>query len=90
MEENEKIQKQMEEALQQFQALEQIVKQHMTKQALSRYGNVKVAHPELAIKAVSMLASFIQSGQIDTIDDDMLKQVLKSLSVNKQYKIKRK
>lgn len=64
----------------QITALENFVKQHMTKQAISRYGNIKLAHPELALNALALLFQAVQQGI--TIDDDALKQMLKSIQIN--------
>lgn len=76
---------------QQIEQLESIVKSSMTKEALERYGNVKVAFPEKAIQVLIVLAQLIQTGRISKIDDDYLKEILKKLTPEKkEFKIKRK
>ena len=96
------LQKQQEQAInqqlqeqaqlqQQIQQLEFIVKQVLTKKALERYGNLKTAHPEKAVQLLVILAQAIQSGQIDKIDDDKLKEILKKLTPpKKDFKIRKK
>ena len=89
----EKIQQQAkeeEQLKQQIEQLETIVKQALTKEALQRYGNLKAAFPDRAIQLLVMLAQAIQSGQINKIDDDTLKEILKKISPEKKdVKIKR-
>jgi len=58
--------------------LEQLVKPHLTKEALSRYGNVRVAHPQLCVQVLITLAQRVQKTQ-QTIDDRTLKLVLLQL-----------
>jgi len=84
LEEQAQVQKQIEQ-------LETIVKQIFTKEALSRYGNLKAAHPEKAVQLLVVLGQAIQSGQITQIDDNKLKEILKKLTPEKkEFKIKRK
>jgi DNA-binding TFAR19-related protein (PDSD5 family) len=57
--------------------LERKVKQHLSKEAISRFGNVKIAYPELALKVIMVLAQAIESGQLkETINDEGLKSLL--------------
>ena len=89
----EKIQQQAkeeEQLKQQIEQLETIVKQALTKEALQRYGNLKAAFPDRAVQLLVILAQAIQSGQINKIDDDTLKEILKKISPKKKdVKIKR-
>jgi programmed cell death protein 5 len=88
-----KLQEQQQEDIklqQQLQMLESVVKQKLTKKALERYGNIKVAHPEKAVQLLAILGQAIQSEGIDTIDDDQLKEILKRLEPQKEMKITRK
>jgi|TARA_B100001964_G_C14237318_1_gene603123 programmed cell death protein 5 len=79
-----------EQLKQQIQQLELMVKQALTKEALQRYGNLKSAFPERAVQLLVILANAIQSGQINKIDDNTLKEILKKLSPEKKHiKIKR-
>ncbi len=75
---------------QQIQQLESIVRTTLTKEALERYGNLKAAHPEKSIQLLVVLAQAIQNGQIKTIDDVQLKEILIKLSgEKKQFNIRR-
>ena len=89
----EKIQQQAQEEeqlKQQIEQLEMMVKQVLTKEALQRYGNLKAAFPDRAVQLLVILAQAIQSGQINKIDDDTLKEILKKLSPEKRdVKIRR-
>lgn len=98
----EELKKQQEEALQnqaeeqaqlqqQIDQLESVVKQIFTKEALSRYGNIKAAHPEKAVQLLVVLGQLIQQGKIKQINDSQLKEILKKLTPEKkEFKIKRK
>ena len=76
----------------QFESLENVVKQKLSKEALTRYGNVKAAHPEKAVQVVAVVAQLIQQGQItDLISDDMFKGMLIKLKEpKKEFKITKK
>ena len=75
---------------QQIHQLESIVKTAMTKDALVRYGNLKTAHQEKAVQLLVILAKAIQSGQITTITDQQLKELLQKLTPQKRdIKIRR-
>ena len=73
----------------QVEMLETIAKQKMTKEAISRYGNLKSAHPEKAIQIIAVLAQAIQQGQItEHITDEKLKSMLIQLEPpKKEFKI---
>jgi len=78
------------ELKQQIEQLEFVVKKTFTKAALERYGNLKAAHPEKAVRLLVVLGQAIQEGQITRIDDDKLKQLLIKLTPKKkEFKIKR-
>jgi len=68
--------------------LEELAKRKMTKEAISRYGNLKIAHPELAIKAISLIAQASQSGQINTVDDLQFKELLRQIQDKKTFRLK--
>jgi len=79
-----------QEMQQQIAQLEGIVKQTFTKEALERYGNLKSAHPDKAVQLLVILAQSIQTGQIKSVDDNSLKEILKKLDPEKkEFKIKR-
>ncbi len=86
--EQQDIQKQLEEqfkAQQQVELLEGIAKQFLSKDAIERYGRVKVAHPSLAIKVVVLIAQAAQTGQLsEQISDAQLKELLARLQEGKK------
>ena len=77
---------------QQIEMLEQMAKQYLTKEAISRYGNLKSAHPELAIQVIALIAQAVQTGQIkERISDAKFKQLLMQIQKpKKKFKIQRK
>ena len=77
---------------QQIEMLEQVAKQYLTKEAISRYGNLKSAHPELAIQVIGLIAQAVQTGQIkERISDAKFKQLLMQIQKpKKKFKIQRK
>ncbi len=84
-----KLQERTREEMQ-IQQLEMMVKQALTREALERYGNFKAAYPEKAVQLLVILAQAIQQGQLQIVDDNILKEVLKKLSPKKKdIKIKR-
>lgn len=90
----EQLQKQVEEQQQlqaQLEQLETLVKQFLSKEALQRYGNLKVAHQDKAIQLLVILGQAIQQKQIkEKITDEKLKEILKQLQPKKNFKIRRK
>lgn len=69
------------EAAQQLEALEDAVKAHFSKEALQRYGTLKLAHPETAVKLVIAMAQLIENGRVrGMLNDGQLISVLKQLS----------
>lgn len=75
----------------QLAQLETIIKTKMTKDAILRLGNLKAAHPTRATQAVAIIAQFIQSGNVQIIDDALLKEILERLQPEKkEFKITRK
>ena len=87
---NQAIQEQ-EQLKEQITQLEALVKQFLTKDALTRYGNLKIAHQEKAIRVLAILGQMIQNNQIKSqITDSQFKEILKRLEPEKkQFKIKR-
>lgn len=76
---------------QQINQLESIGKQYLTKEAISRYGNLRLAHPEKAIQVMILIAQAVQAGQLrEKIDDKQFKEFLRQLDgPRKEFKIKR-
>ena len=80
-----------EQLKREIEALEGKVKRVMTKEALQRYGTVKLAHPEIAVTALVALAQSLERGLISRISDEMLKKVLQNIQGKKRdIKIVRK
>ncbi|MCP3685529.1 MAG: hypothetical protein GY861_23005 [bacterium] len=76
---------------QQLEALENMVRGCLTKEARERYGNIKAAYPEKTAQVLLILGQAIQEGRAKTIDDEMLKIVLKQITPKKkEFKIIRK
>ena len=70
---------------------ENLVRQIMTKEALSRWGNIKLAHPDVTTNALTIILQGISAGKLRRIDDSTLKEILKSISGHKHnINIKRK
>lgn len=71
----------------------QIMSKLLSKEAFERLGRVRSVNPQLAAQAELYLLQAYQAGQIKgTVDEDMLKQILKALSgaEKKEFSIKRK
>lgn len=84
-------QNQQQQLNQQIDAAESVVKQHLSKEALLRYGNIKVAYPELAQKIIIAIASAVQNQGIHSkITDEQFKELLKQLNPKKDVNIIRK
>ena len=90
------LKQQQERQIREFQnqvdTLENFIRQKFTKEALSRYGNLKVAHPEKALQLIAVLAQIIQNGSLQgPISDEQLRKLLEKLSpVKKEFKIIRR
>jgi len=70
--------------------LEVLVKQFLTKEAISRYGNLKSAHPEQAIKALAIIAQLIEQNQIKhKLTDQEFKAILVQIQEKKTFNIKK-
>jgi DNA-binding TFAR19-related protein (PDSD5 family) len=76
---------------QQLALIESVAKQKMSKEAISRYGNLKLAHPEIAVKAIAFIAQAASAGQInEKISDEDFKLILKSIQEGKkEFKFKK-
>lgn len=86
--------RQLEEQLklqQQIQMLEDMVKRSMTREAVARYGNIKSAHPEMALKLITILGQAISSSRLQgQITDEQLKEILQQLQSPKhEFKVRR-
>ena len=73
------------ELIQQIALLESIAKKNMAKESISRYGNLKIAHPELALKVISAIAQAAQFGQIKKpLTDEEFKGILLEIQQGKR------
>ncbi len=73
---------------QQISQIELIIKQKLTKDALSRLGNIKVGYPEKYIQLLAILGQLIQ--KVNVVNDNMLKDILIKLQLTHKFSIKRK
>lgn len=82
------IQKQLEEQIknqQQIEILEGVAKQFLTKEAVERYGRIKIAHPEVAIKTIAIIAQAAQLGQLtEKVSDIEFKELLSRIQEGKK------
>ena len=80
------------EVQQQIEALENIAKQYMTKEAISRYYNLKTAHPEKAFQVTAIIAEAIRTGNIkEKITDQQLKELLIEIQQpKKEFRMQKK
>ncbi len=85
---NERLQEQMREQIQVQQQVQQIEKGAMLwmdAEAKSRFGNLRLAHPEKALQAAALIAQFVHQGKIHKIiTDEQLKELLIYLDEAKQ------
>lgn len=74
-------QQDQEEALEeQRKQVRQQAAQYLTKDAKSRLGNIRAADPDKAASVEMQIARLGRTGQIKEINDDQLKDILKSIS----------
>ena len=74
----------------QISILEQNIKRYMTKDAYSRYANLKLAHNELAVQVLVFLNQAIEAGKLHQITDDDLKELLSKVQHKTDFNIRRK
>lgn len=72
--------------------LENLAKQYMDKEAINRYGNLKSAHPQLALQLIVIIAQMVQNGYIkEKLNDESIKEFLKKIQKpKKEFKIIKK
>ena len=77
---------------QQLDALEDVVKHALTKDARARFGTLKTAFPEKATQLIVMLSQALHTGQMpDKITDGQLKALLIRMDTGKKdFSITRK
>ena len=62
------------ETTQQLEAIEEVVKAYLTKEALQRYGTLKLAHPETATHFIMAVAQAIETGRLKSLAGQLLEQ----------------
>jgi len=76
--------KQQFELAKQIQLLENGLRNHLTKEALTRYYNIKTVNKEKAIQILALMMQLIQSGQIkEPLTDARFKEILLLLEQRK-------
>lgn len=79
------MENELQKITEQIILLEKIAKQYMSKEAIQRYGNLKIAHPETALKAIAIIAQAAQLGQIQgQIGDEEFKRLLLEIQKGKK------
>lgn len=69
---------------QQIQQLWNKAKSYMTSDASSRLANIKVVNQDLAMAVAQQIVRLGESGQINTVNDQKMKKILKSLQEEKE------
>ena len=64
---------------QQLTQLEISAKKKMTREAISRYGAIKLSHPEVAVQAIFIVGQAVQQGMKEIIDDEKFKEILREI-----------
>lgn len=76
---------QQQQLEQKILALENLVKAFLSKEAISRYSNIKIAHPDKALQVLSIVGQLIQKGKIkEKLSDEEFKNILLQLSEPKR------
>jgi DNA-binding TFAR19-related protein (PDSD5 family) len=87
IEEQEKISQEIE---QQIAIMEQLAKKFMSKEAIARYGALKISHLETAIKAIALIAQAVSEGKIrEKISDAEFREILKAIQEKKEFRFRR-
>ena len=68
----------------QVDALEDLARRVLSKEALARYGNIKSAHPELAMKILVVIAQIMQQTNVKELTDEQFKEVLQHIIPEKR------
>jgi len=77
--------KEFEELTKQLETIEKMAKQYMSKEAISRYGNLKIAHLETAVKAITLIAQAGQVGQVkEQLTDMEFRELLMAIQEGKK------
>ena len=88
---NEEKEAEAQQINQQIMQIEAVVKSKMSKEAIQRYGNLKMAHPNKAVQALLAMSQLLRIGEISQFDDNTFKELLLHLQdKKKEIKITRK
>ena len=69
------------EATKQLEAVEDVVKAHLTREALQRYGTLKLAHPETATQLLIAIAQALETGRLrGMLSEEQMVKALQQLS----------
>jgi len=76
----------------QVQQLENTIKPYLSKEAVSRYSNLKAAHPDKAIQILLVIFQGIQAGKITGVigDEDFKGLLLQLKQPKKEFNVVRK
>jgi len=66
------------------QQIKQQAAQYLTEEARSRLGNIRAAEPDMAAAVEMQIAQLGETGRIDKIDDDQLKDILRSIGKERE------
>jgi programmed cell death protein 5 len=75
---------QEEQIEQQRQAIKEKASKYLTDEARSRLGNVRMARPELAQSVEAQIARLGETGRIQKVGDEDLKDILRDLQNEKE------
>jgi len=72
--------------------IEDEAKKYLDTDALSRYSNIKIAHPDKALQAAALIVQVAQTGQLQgALNDVQFKKLLMKIQEpNKEFKVIRK
>ncbi|MBL7051602.1 MAG: hypothetical protein ISS01_00770 [Nanoarchaeota archaeon] len=77
---------------QKLEELEKFVKQYLSAEAVTRYGNLKTVHPEKAVQSLIIIAEMAQKGRLNArVSDAQYKTLLVQMKPEKkEFKVIRK
>ncbi len=77
-------QQEEEELKQELFKAEAAIKTLMTREAIVRFGNIKAADPEKAMQITAVIINLVNSGQVRSVDDEILKRILATITPKKK------
>ena len=82
---------QEQQFIEQLTQLENTIKPYMSKEAVERFGTVRIAYPQKAVQSLVMIAQLIERDMNLRITDNMYKNILRKLTPKKHnFNIKRR